>query len=66
MRLFVERFVLFSLRAVMTMGLLVLLAGVALWFWPRIVCKVLAVAGVVLGLFVIGSMIRSFVKANMA
>lgn len=64
MRLFVERFALFSLWVVIAMGALVILAGVALWFWPRIVCKVVAGAGIALGFFVIGSFIRSFAKVN--
>ena len=64
MRLFIERFVIFSLWVVIAMGVLALLAGVALWFWPRIVCKVAAGAGIALGLFAIGSIIRSFIKVS--
>ena len=64
MRLFIERFVIFSLWVVIAVGALALSAGAALWFWPRIVCRVVAGAGIALGLFVFGSIIRGFAKAS--
>ena len=64
MRLFIDRFVIFSVWVVIAMGMLALLTGAVLWFWPWIVCKVVAGTGIALGFFAIGSIIWSFVKAS--